>query len=553
MTPLILFFCSLFFTFVFTPNLINFYKRNGILDKPGGRKIHINIVPSMGGVLIAVIGILVLSLYANHYEGFIYLMLSFLIITACGIFDDLFDIVCAKKFFIQNISSIFLIIFFSNYFNELILFGIELPAIASYILLHLFIVGSLNAINLLDGLDGLVSGISLIILSIILGIAVITSNILLLALSASLIGGLIGFLRYNSYPATIFLGDTGSLVLGFFLIFCSITASLSLTPRSLDLTLPVILLALPIIDCIKVFIIRILKKKNPFSADHNHIHYVITRLGVPHKFSVFFLEMISLIFIFLSLMYIRGMHSEVTFFFALMSVFILFIKQFLNTYKYLRRFARGIETRIDTMNYKFRNLNRNFMIIFGSIFTIRIIFLLPTNSVLNQIDVLFFILLTVIYMLITITRQRLSKINFEANVFFNLTFFFLIGAFGANGKVISIDQVTLLSGFPSILIYGGGISFIYMLIKKGSNKLKDEGLLSGIDLSLMTLILAVNISNYIFDFESIAILSNILIEAFAFYLGFKVFVRINNNDSLPLVSFSFLLPLISLGILFFLS
>ncbi len=142
MTLLILFFCSLFFTFVFTPNLINFYKRNGILDKPGGRKIHINIVPSMGGVLIAVIGILVLSLYANQYEGFIYLMLSFLIITASGIFDDLFDIVCTKKFFIQNISSIFLLIFFSNYFNELILFGIELPAIANYILLHLFIVGS---------------------------------------------------------------------------------------------------------------------------------------------------------------------------------------------------------------------------------------------------------------------------------------------------------------------------------------------------------------------------------------------------------------------------
>ena len=553
MTTLFLFFCCLFFTFIFTPHLINFYKRNGIVDSPGGRKIHLNVVPSMGGILFVLIGIVILSVYANQNEGFIFLLVSFSIIALCGIVDDLKDIACLKKFYIQNISSIFLIIYLSNYFTELVLLGIQLPAIANYILLHLFIVGTLNAINLLDGLDGLVSGISLLIFSIILAIAVNTSNVLLIAVSASLIGGLIGFLRYNSFPATIFLGDTGSLVLGFFLVLCSLLSSLSLTPQSLDLTLPIILLALPIIDCIKVLIIRLINKRNPFSADLNHIHFVIHRFGIPHKFSVFFLEMVSLVFIFLALMYIKGMHFEAAIFFIILSLLILFIKQLLNIYKTLIKFAAGIESKIDIPNYNFKNLKRNFVILFGSVFLIRIIFSLPTYSFLDKIDVLFFIILTIIYMFIALSQQRLSKNIFEPNVFFNLTFFFLIAAFGAKGKVIHIDEVSLLSGFPSILVYSVGISFIYLVLKKGNTKLKEEGLLSGIDLSLMALILAVNISNIIFNFESISILSNILMEAFAFYLAFKVFFRLNINSAFFLAQLSFLLPLISLSILFFIS
>ena len=263
MTPLLTFFICLFATFIFTPQLSKTFKRLGIVDSPGGRRIHKNVIPKMGGVVITVVGLIVLTLYLYASICFVYLLLSFLVIIACAVFDDIFELNCIKKFICQNVSSVLLILFLQPYFTELKLFGIIIPDYFDLVVLHVFIVGALNAVNLLDGLDGLLSGFSLLVFAIILSVAALTGNYFLAVLSASLMGTLLGFLRYNSFPASIFLGDTGSLSLGFLLVFSTIFSSLSITPFVLDLTLPVILLALPLVDCVKVFCQRILNKQNP--------------------------------------------------------------------------------------------------------------------------------------------------------------------------------------------------------------------------------------------------------------------------------------------------
>jgi UDP-GlcNAc:undecaprenyl-phosphate GlcNAc-1-phosphate transferase len=551
MTPLFLFFSCLFLTFILTPYLINFYKLKGIVDVPGGRKIHKKVIPKMGGVFFSFIGLVILSVFAFDHPNFFYLISAYLVIVLCGIFDDIFDIRCLTKFAIQNVSSLLLLIYFAPFVETIQIFGIFIPQNFQFLILHLFIVGALNAINLLDGLDGLVSGFSLLLFSVVLVVSVLTGNFFITVLSASLMGALLGFLRYNSFPASIFLGDTGSLSLGFLLILCTLNTGLSFITFELDLTIPILLLALPIIDCVKVFIQRIINKQNPFSADLKHIHFQLLRMGLSHKFSVFFLELVAVVYILITLIYLRGMHFWAINYFSAVSLFIISLKplvNFLNGFKVIVQSVISI-TQIESIKHK--NVKLNFIFLLGAIFAVKIFYSLPSESLINY-EVLFGLtLITGIFLTVTLAQQKMFKKIFEPNVFLNLTFFFLISSFGS-GYSTNFQKLSIISGVQSFLVYGLAIPSGIILFNSRTSD-SDGEWLTGIDLSLTTFVLLVVITDLLFNHFIISIVSNCLLEAFIFYFIYKVIIRTFRKAEKILTAVSFALPPLAISLLFILN
>lgn len=277
------------------PMIIHLVKVKQLMDQPDGRSSHKDKVPTLGGIGIFIamaitMGILgpVLDFRSMAFNP-LPLLAGLTLLFFMGVKDDLLVLSPKKKFVGQAVAAL-IVILLSDIrilgFNGL--FGIhELPYWASVAFTLLVFVFIINAFNLVDGIDGL-AGMVAILASISFGIFFVIGDQGHLALiSFSLIGTLIAFLRYNM-ARKLFMGDTGSMVIGFLLAFQAVNF-LNLNP-ALDIgskiaNPPILALAFllfPIIDTIRVFIIRILQKCNPFRADKNHIHHCLLKLGLSH-------------------------------------------------------------------------------------------------------------------------------------------------------------------------------------------------------------------------------------------------------------------------------
>lgn len=280
----------LFLTFVLTsflvPFLINYLVLKKLLDQPGPRKIHAYGIPRLGGAVIFFTALLVIAIFYPDFSKAFPLLFAGLILFILGIIDDLKSIRWKIKLFFQIIAVTITVLFFKNFSNNIYLFGALLPPIIGIPLFFFFILGTINSINLMDGLDGLVSGFSLIVFSVIFLLSYLLKNQLLMVLSVTMVGALLGFLKFNSNPAKIFLGDSGSLFLGYSLVASSIYLSI-MKYGYLELAPPIMLLALPIIDTLKVMVLRIVHKKSPFLPDKNHLHHIIFGKNIRHKIVVF--------------------------------------------------------------------------------------------------------------------------------------------------------------------------------------------------------------------------------------------------------------------------
>ena len=155
----------------------------------------------------------------------------------------------------------------------------------------IWIVGSVYAINWIDGLDGLASGVSAIATLITVGICLFVGDPSVALLAMCLVGSLCGFLVYNFNPACIFMGDGGSYFIGFMLAVISITG---LVKGATAITIPLIVLAVPILDMTLVIISRLLRRKSPFVADKSHLHHRLLKVGLPHRWAVLFIYALSL-------------------------------------------------------------------------------------------------------------------------------------------------------------------------------------------------------------------------------------------------------------------
>lgn len=291
----------------------------GAIDKPDARKIHIRPIPRLGGVAVFVafsitLGIQILvqsdvsSSWVTQREG-ITIYIALLMMFLLGIWDDIRTLKPLEKLLVQIILTSLVYsagLRASSISNSFIVEITRVGAI-DFLVTALWIVGITNAINLSDGLDGLASGVSVIASMSIFAISLINGDQPTAIVSLILAGSLLGFLRYNFYPAKIFLGDSGSLFVGFALAVLSIQ-SLRNGGSSHSFAIPLLVLGVPIVDTVLAMIRRFLKSffpkqqgagslvttlKSIFSPDRSHVHHRLIARGLSHLSAVLLLYFVS--------------------------------------------------------------------------------------------------------------------------------------------------------------------------------------------------------------------------------------------------------------------
>jgi len=308
---------GLVLTLMLTPLSIRLAHRWGVIDTPGGRKVHQTPTPRFGGAaifaaiaLVSLVAIpasdVLIGSFAMRWPFFVSVATGATLIFAVGIYDDVRNAPIALRFGTEFLAA------------SIVVFGggvqiqtiglpfaglVELGALSIPLTLF-WIVGVTNALNIIDGLDGLAGGISLIACIIVFVVAAVSQQFLPMAALALLIGCILGFLRYNAHPARIFLGDSGALLLGFLLAVIAVDCSLK---RSTGLALLIALqiLALPVLDTLYSMSRRMVadvRKRGRFSsdaikamfvADRQHIHHRLLDSGHSQVRTVWILYMLS--------------------------------------------------------------------------------------------------------------------------------------------------------------------------------------------------------------------------------------------------------------------
>lgn len=287
-------FISLLLTVVTIPPLTKLALKLQLLDVPDERKMHSVPIPRCGGVAMA-FGALTPIAYWYIDNPFV---LAFLAAATCivffGIADDFFGLSPRWKF-IGQIAAALLVILWGDVkivsLGALLPEGMMLPDYLSVPLTLLVLVGVTNAVNLADGLDGLAGGLSLLNVCFIGYLAMVTESMIAALACLALAGAIFGFLRFNTHPATIFMGDSGSQLLG----FAAVSLALLVTQNSpaLSPTLPLLLFGLPVLDTLTVMVMRIRDGRSPFSPDKRHFHHRLLNLGLNHAEAVVFIYLLQ--------------------------------------------------------------------------------------------------------------------------------------------------------------------------------------------------------------------------------------------------------------------
>jgi len=258
--------------------------RLGLLDLPGEvRKVHKAPVPRVGGwgiVLGLILPVLFLVEHAPLLEGY---LVGVALLFAVGVVDDIFERGHYPKFITQIAAAGVVVLHGHLWIWHMPLLGLDPWSPALGIPFTVFaIVGMINAINHSDGLDGLAGGEALLSLIVVLFLGTVYGgDPMLVTLAAAAIGGVLGFLRYNTHPATVFMGDAGSQVLGFTLAVLVIDLTRQVSP-TLSPAVVLLILGLPVIDILAVLVQRIYHGMHWFQASRNHIHHRLLDLGLDH-------------------------------------------------------------------------------------------------------------------------------------------------------------------------------------------------------------------------------------------------------------------------------
>lgn len=270
----------------------------GMIDRPDPRKVHAKPIPRAGGVgiVLGALAPLVLWLPLDALSG-AYLF-GALVLLAFGVWDDIQELGHYVKFIGQFIAVIVVVFYGDLYVTHLPFVNGELPEYTGKVFTVFAMVGMINAVNHSDGLDGLAGGMSLLSLSAMAYLAYLSdgdaSFLIIVALAA--LGGIFGFLRYNTHPASVFMGDGGSQFLGFTAGFLAVFL-VERVNTVISPALPALLLGLPIMDILAVFVQRVYHGMNWFRASRNHIHHRLLALGFDHYEAVVIIYSIQTFFV----------------------------------------------------------------------------------------------------------------------------------------------------------------------------------------------------------------------------------------------------------------
>lgn len=300
---------ALIITLMLIPVWISICSKWKLFDEPDNRKHHTTMTPSMGGIAIFAglfISFLVFAKIAEP-DKIRYLFGAALILFFTGFFDDLMDVPPLKKMIFQAVSTC--VIYFGG-FKVMNLDGIlwlhEIPVLFQFPLTLFLVIMFTNAYNFIDGVDGLAGSLGVVASSCMGALFFHYGKFDYALLSFCITGSLLGFLFFNFSPARIFMGDTGSLVIGFLIAVLSIellNTGVSQPDIAINPSFIFAILFIPLFDISRVFAIRVFNGTSPFHADRNHLHHLILRYGFGHRSTALMMSAFSLFFISLQLIF----------------------------------------------------------------------------------------------------------------------------------------------------------------------------------------------------------------------------------------------------------
>jgi UDP-GlcNAc:undecaprenyl-phosphate GlcNAc-1-phosphate transferase len=338
-TYLCVYLSSFFLALVITPVVIRLARRLGVADIPGARHVHVKPVPHIGGIAIffsvmchVVIVLFLSNAVGEAFRDVLYEIIALLLAGGFMFFVGLVDDIKPKglraraKFLAQLAAAI--IVCAAGIRIESVsiadLFTLRFGAF-SWPLTFLWIIGITNAVNLSDGLDGLAAGISAVACGVITIFAILSGQVIMVVLMIAMLGGLTGFLFFNFNPAKIFMGDCGSMFLGFTLASSSALCAAK-SSTLIGLALPVLALGIPIFDTLFSMLRRFVERRSMFAPDKRHFHHRLLDLGLRQRHAVIAIYVITLLVAALGVfvMVMRDSSSLVVFFCILLLIILVF-------------------------------------------------------------------------------------------------------------------------------------------------------------------------------------------------------------------------------------
>lgn len=299
----------------------------GAMDEPSERKVHKVIMPRCGGLAIFGAFLIGYMIYGEPTTQMLSILIGAFIIILVGFIDDIKPLRARTKFFFQIIAACVVVFYGKTYFTEITFLGFNFsfPYIINTIISVIFIVAIANAINLIDGLDGLAAGISSITFLTISVIAFILNKIggLDIILSLIMLGSTIGFLGHNFPPAKIFMGDSGSLFLGFMIAVISLLGFKIATITSL--IVPLLILAIPIFDTLLAIFRRLLKGESIGKPDKEHFHHQLLKMKFSTRKTVLTIYIINVLFSAVSILYVIGDNKQAIALYIVLMILLLFL------------------------------------------------------------------------------------------------------------------------------------------------------------------------------------------------------------------------------------
>lgn len=551
MIYILIFFISLILTIFSLPYVITYLKRLDIIDRPDNRKIHTEPIPRMGGVVIFIVTFLTLICFVPDLNNLRLILISTSILFVCGIVDDRRGLNWKQKIVVQTAAAITVVALLAPEFDTVGFFTLHIPYPWSYVLLTLFIVGAVNAVNLLDGMDGLVTGYALTVFFMVFWLAYTSHNYFLSIMCAALLGSTLGFLKYNAFPARIFLGDSGSLVLGMFIVL----AALLITPgyhtgRTISLTFPIIMLGLPVIDTLKVIAIRLWNRKSPFLPDKNHFHHVLMSNNFSHKNIVFLLQLISIGFILLAYYYISGSREIAILIFFFLALLIMFMKPLLKWIPFGKQLKHVFERELEKVPGVYIHSFIKFLVPFSIFFAALLVtFLIPGHTGIPDTTLMILAAsCTSLFLISHFFFLKNGKYS-ETYVLINLLIFSAVAS-------LSSPLVTLFSFAPPVSWFIVRFSILFLFLFVVFFLLTRERLftnppvfLSGIDLVMLVMIFLMAIVQNVIKHQGIEFPGIHLIFGYSIYMWYKIIVNWKRDLLVPMFYFSFALPIASLLIM----
>jgi UDP-GlcNAc:undecaprenyl-phosphate GlcNAc-1-phosphate transferase len=346
MNYLIAFYIEFFVVTLLMPFAIRAAHRMGIVDCPDYRKVHSDPIPRIGGMVIALSVLVVFYLISTSCLFLNVFVISGSIILIAGLIDDCICLNYRYKFIAQIAASFFYVIasgmripFLSSLFG----FNGPISIYADIIVTSIFIIGTINIINLSDGLDALASGLAIISFIVIAYVAYDSKQSNILGIAILMIGSILAFMRFNVFPAKIFMGDTGSQFIGFVLGSSIVLLSYEKNFTILNVGVIPYLLGIPLLDTLNVIYLRIRNKKNPFLPDKNHIHHKLISLNIPQYQAVVCIYVAHFLLLVFGIA-IRGLSPVLLFvFYTLIAILFLFAfnkSRFLSVLNFFSRFHK---------------------------------------------------------------------------------------------------------------------------------------------------------------------------------------------------------------------